>query len=58
MNSYYDIIIYTASLKAYADPVIDLIDPNRVVKGNNKIILILIIFSKKLKILLEIILIY
>lgn len=33
MAKYYDIIIYTASLQAYADPVIDEIDPQRVVKG-------------------------
>lgn len=33
MAKYYDVVIYTASLKEYADPVIDKIDPNKVVKG-------------------------
>ncbi len=29
MNEYYDIILWTASLREYADPVMDKIDPNR-----------------------------
>ena len=29
MFEYYDIIMWTASLKEYADPVMDYIDPNR-----------------------------
>ena len=32
MNKIYDIIIFTASLKKYADPIIDFIDTEKVVK--------------------------
>ena len=31
LSEYYEIIIFTASISEYANPVIDLIDPNKVV---------------------------
>jgi len=32
MAKYYEIVIYTASLNKYADPLLDLLDPNRVIR--------------------------
>ena len=32
MNKYYDIVIYTASLKEYADPILNFIDKHKVIK--------------------------
>ena len=33
MAKYYEIVIYTASLNKYADPLLDLLDPNRVIRA-------------------------
>lgn len=27
LSSYYDVVLFTASLKEYADPVMDILDP-------------------------------
>ena len=32
MAKHYEIVIYTASLNKYADPLLDLLDPNRVIR--------------------------
>ena len=32
MAKYYEIVVYTASLNKYADPLLDLLDPNRVIR--------------------------
>ena len=32
MAKYYEIVIYTASLNKYADPLLDLLDPHRVIR--------------------------
>merc|ERR1719162_1463013 len=32
MSKHYEIIVYTASLNKYADPLLDLLDPNRVIR--------------------------
>jgi carboxy-terminal domain RNA polymerase II polypeptide A small phosphatase len=33
MAKYYEIVIYTASLNKYADPLLDLLDPKRVIRA-------------------------
>jgi carboxy-terminal domain RNA polymerase II polypeptide A small phosphatase len=33
MAKHYEIVIYTASLNKYADPLLDLLDPNRVIRA-------------------------
>lgn len=30
MNRYYEVVIFTASLSKYADPLMDIIDPHRI----------------------------
>lgn len=32
MSKYYEIVVYTASLNKYADPLLDLLDPHRVIR--------------------------
>ena len=32
MAKHYEIVVYTASLNKYADPLLDLLDPNRVIR--------------------------
>lgn len=32
LSKYYELIIYTASLSKYADPLLDVLDPNKVSK--------------------------
>lgn len=32
MAKYYEIVVYTASLNKYADPLLDLLDPHRVIR--------------------------
>jgi RNA polymerase II subunit A small phosphatase-like protein len=32
MAKHYEVVIYTASLNKYADPLLDLLDPNRVIR--------------------------
>jgi RNA polymerase II subunit A small phosphatase-like protein len=33
MAKHYEIVVYTASLNKYADPLLDLLDPNRVIRA-------------------------